>query len=277
MRPAQVARRGAEYLERHGIDAPEATAVALMASVLNVAPSDVYRWRDALTADQARAFGRSLCRRCAGTPTQHLTGEQGFRHLVLSVRPGVFVPRPETEVLVDAALDLLDPTGEPVAVDVGTGSGAVALSIARERPGCRVWATDLSPAAVALARDEADRLGLPVAIEHGDLLEPLPRTLHGAIDLVVANLPYLAEEDRTSLPAEVLAEPPLALFGGATIYRRLAAQACGWLRSGGAVAVEIGATMGEEIAEIVRDAGFRGVRVLPDLAGRDRVVTGRRP
>jgi release factor glutamine methyltransferase len=276
MDPAQVVRRGAGYLERHGVDAPLATAEALMASVLGVDPAQVYRRRGDLTRPQSRAFGRALCGRRAGIPTQHLTGEQGFRRLVLTVRPGVFVPRPETEILVEVALDLLPDERSPLVVDACTGSGAVALAIADERPGAHVWATDLSVEAVELARAEARRLGLEVTAVRGDLLEPLPASLRGRVDLVVANPPYVAEEDRAHLPPEVLADPPMALFGGAAIYERLVSQATGWLRRGGALAVEIGETMGDEIRSMLEGEGFAELHVHPDLAGRDRVVAGRR-
>jgi release factor glutamine methyltransferase len=277
MEPARVVRRGAGYLERHGVDAPLTTAAALMASVLGVEPAEVHRSRDGLTASQSKAFGRALCRRCSGVPTQHLTGEQGFRRLVLTVRPGVFVPRPETEILVEVALELLPATDAPIVVDACTGSGAVALAIADERRGTRMWATDRSADAVRLAREEARRLGLDVIVAPGDLLDPLPDSLYGRVDLVVANPPYVAEADRADLPPEVLADPPLALFGDDSLYERLGSQATGWLRHGGAIAVEIGETMGEEIQSVLQRAGFAQVRVRTDLAGRDRVVAARWP
>ena len=239
MRPAEVVRRGADYLSRHDVDSPLATAEQLMMSALATDRAGVYARTDGLSSVEARTFGRLLCRRCAGTPTQHVTGEAGFRRLVLEVRPGVFVPRPETETLVDVAIALLRAAGaegaveaDPVVVDVGTGSGAVALAIADEVPGARIVATDLSPDAVELARANAERLGLVVDVRVGDLFEPLDGRWLGHVDLAVSNPPYLDPAWSAELTAEVLADPPLALFGDLDLYERLFAQARRWLRVG---------------------------------------------
>jgi release factor glutamine methyltransferase len=275
MRPAEVAHRGAEYLARHGVEAPHAESEALLQRILGVSRTVLFTRERGLSTAEAKAYGRALCRRCTGTPLQHLTGEQGFRHLVLTVRPGVFVPRPETEVLVEVGLGLL-PAVDPVVVDVGTGTGAVALAIADERSDARVYATDLSPEAVALARDNAARLALTVTIEHGDLFAPLPSSIAGTVDLVVANPPYVPIERRADLPLDVRAEPELALYGDLGLHERLWRDAAEWLAPTGAIAVEIEETTGASVTEIARRAGFGDVRVHPDLAGRDRVVSGRR-
>ena len=276
MRTVQVVQRAAAYLERHGVDSPVPTAERLLAHVLETDRTGIYA-RDGLTTQEAKSFGRALCRRCAGEPLQHVTGEQGFRRLVLRVRPGVFVPRPETEVLVQVVLDALAEVRSPTVVDVGTGSGAVALAIADERPDAAVWATDRSPEAVALARENADALDLAVTAVEGDLLEPLPGTLGGKVDAVVSNPPYVSPEVRDSLPADVLAEPELAVFGGVELYERLFAQATGWLRPGGLVAVEIEEHAARDIVRVAEAEGLEDLSVHPDLAGRDRVVRGRRP
>jgi release factor glutamine methyltransferase len=276
MRPSEVLRRAERYLEVHGVESPREAAEILLQHVLDTDRAGLYSRAEGLSTAEAKSFGRALCRRCTGTPVQHLTGKQSFRRLELEVRPGVFVPRPETEVLVDAALDAIAGVEHPRVVDVGTGTGAVALSIASESPRAAVWATDLSPEAVDLARANAERLGLDVTTVHGDLLETLPRELQGTIDLVVSNPPYVAPEELESLPPEVLADPELALFGGTGVHRRLVDESRSWLRHGGRLVVEIGAEQGEEVATIFRAGGFDDVRVVPDLAGRDRVVTGRR-
>ena len=276
MRPAQVVRRAADYLERHGVDSPVPTAERLMAHVLGTDRAGVYA-RDGLTTQEAKSFGRALCRRCAGEPLQHVTGEQGFRRIVLAVRPGVFVPRPETEVLVQAALDGLADVAAPVVADVGTGTGAVALAIRDERPDATVFATDLSPDAVALARENATALGLDVSVRQGDLLEPLPAAIRGRLDAVVANPPYVSLDERDRLPAEVRAEPELAVFGGVGLAERLFAEAAAWLRPGGLVAIEIEESTADEIEGAAARNGFADVAVRRDLAGRDRVVTGRAP
>jgi release factor glutamine methyltransferase len=272
MRPALVARRGAAYLARHGVESPEANAERLMAWVLGTDRAGIATRAD-LSPDEARAYGRALCRRCGGTPLQHLTGEEGFRRLVLVVRPGVFVPRPETEVLVEEALACIRDTPSPAVLDACTGSGAVALAIADERPDARVRASDLSAEAVALARENAARLGLAVDVVEADLLEGAD----GPFDLITCNPPYVPPARRDELPREVLADPDLAVFGGPEVYARLFPQAVAALRTGGSVAVEIEESAGSSVAALAERAGLVDVRVHPDLNGKDRVVTARRP
>jgi release factor glutamine methyltransferase len=276
VRPAQVVGRAAAYLERHGEDDPVPTAEQLLSHVLGTDRTGIYA-REGLTSQEAKLFGRALCRRCAGEPLQHVTGEQGFRRLRVGVRPGVFVPRPETEVLVQVVLDAVAEVESPVVVDVCTGSGAVALAIKDERPDASVLAIDLSPEAVALARENAETLGLEMAVFEGSLLDPLPLDLRGEVDVVVCNPPYVAPEQRDSLPPDVRAEPELAVFGGIDLYERLFAHAIVSLRPRGLVAVEIEESTAASVSEAAERAGFKDLSVRRDLAGRDRVVCGRRP
>jgi release factor glutamine methyltransferase len=275
-RPSEVLRHASDYLERHGIEGPRETAEILMMAVLGTDRVGLYTRSDGLDVREERMLGRALRQRCAGTPLQHLTGEQAFRRIVLEVRPGVFIPRPETETLVGIALRELGDADDPLVVDVGTGTGAVALSIKDERPDANVFATDVSPEAVDLARANAAHLGLDVAVLEGDLLDPLPSELRGWVDLIVSNPPYLTPEEYEDLPPEVRADPEIALVGGTDVIERLAHEALRWLRDGGVLAVEIGASQG---ADVVRGltGSFADVRLEPDLAGRDRVVVGRRP
>jgi release factor glutamine methyltransferase len=273
VRPTEVVRRGAGYLARHDVASPEVAAEALMLRVLGTDRAGMRAREEGLSTSEARMYGRALCRRCTGTPLQHLTGEQAFRHLVLTVRPGVFVPRPETEILVDVALGTIAGDRTPSVADACTGTGAVALSIAQEHPGARVVATDISPEAVALAGENARTLRLPVDVRLGDLLE----TVEGPLDLVTCNPPYVPVERREDLPAEVLADPELAVFGGPPMYERLFAQARDRLGPDGHVVVEIEETAGPAIAALADAAGFADVAVTKDLNGRDRVIAGRRP
>jgi release factor glutamine methyltransferase len=275
MRPTQVLERAADYLDRHGVEAPLPTAERLLLHVLRTDRAGLHA-RDRLTTQEAKVFGRALCRRCAGEPVQYLTGDEGFRHLSLRVRPGVFIPRPETEVLVDVALRRLTDAASPIVVDVGTGTGAIALSIKQERPDATVHATDLSGAAVELARENASALGLEVDVVEGDLLTGLPAGLRGRLDAVVSNPPYVPPADRARLAAHVLAEPELALFGTLQLYERLFEAAAAWLRDGGAVAVEIEERAAADVSAAARAAGFDDVEVTRDLNGRDRVVSARR-
>jgi len=272
MRPAEVLTRATRYLDAHDVDEPRRTAEILMAHVLHTDRAGLYSRAEGLDSAEARAFGRALCRRCAGSPLQHVTGEQPFRSITLRVRPGVFIPRPETELVVDVALEVIEGIASPVVIDIGTGTGAVALSVKAERPDARVFATDLSSEAVALARENADELGLDVAVLEGDGLEPLPSGLRASV--VVSNPPYVSVEEHATLPPEVRADPEDALIGGTELHARLAAEVPSLLARGGWVVLEIGSRQGLEVAELLREA-FDDVEVLQDLAGRDRVVRGR--
>jgi release factor glutamine methyltransferase len=276
MRPSEVLRHASDYLERHGIDSPRETAEVLMMAVLGTDRAGLYTRTDRLGASEERMFGRALRQRGAGTPLQHLTGEQAFRRITLEVRPGVFIPRPETETLVSAALRELGDTDAPVVVDVGTGTGAIALSIKDERPDANVFATDISPEAVDLARANAAHLGLDVAVFEGDMFDPLPPDLRGWVDLVVSDPPYVTPQEYEDLPVEVRADPELALVGGIDVIERLADRALRWLRDGGVLAVEIGASQGKDVVKGL-GRSFADVRLEFDLAGRDRVVVGHRP
>jgi len=273
---ADLVRRSASYLAAHGVESPVETAETLLMSILGTDRAGLYARSGGLDIRTARLFGRALCRRCKGTPLQHLTGEQQFMDLLLSVSPGVFVPRPETEVVVEAALALIQGVERPEVVDVGTGTGAVALAIKHERPDARVWATDVSEAAVTLARQNARRHGLAVEIRQGDLVRPLPTELMGHVDLLISNPPYVTREAYEDLPPEVKADPYEALVGGTEVHGRLADLAVRWLKPGGWLVVEIGAAQGREVRGLM-ERGLEDVAVLPDLAGHDRVVRARRP
>jgi release factor glutamine methyltransferase len=276
MRPTEVLRRASGYLDRHGVQSPEATAEILLLHVLGTDRAGLYTRSEGLDTREARMFGRAICQRCAGTPVQHLTGDQPFRRITLEVRPGVFVPRPETELLVEHVLTEAGDREDPVIVDAGTGTGAIALAVKDERPDATVFATDPSAEAVELAESNANRLGLAVTVLPGDLLEPLPPDLLGWVDVVVSNPPYVPAEDLEDLPPEVRADPALALSGGIDVYERLGVQAARWLRDGGVLAVEIDARMGDEVVRVLSER-FADVRVERDLAGRDRVVLARAP
>jgi release factor glutamine methyltransferase len=216
-------------------------------------------------------------RRATGEPLQYVTGEVAFRHLVVKVRHGVLIPRPETEVLVGEVLAGLTLISSPVVADVGTGSGCIALSIAQENDQAQVWATDLSPVAVETARDNAHRLTLGdrVTVVEGDLLGNLPEDLRGAVDAVVSNPPYIPSADIPDLPQELTGfEPHLALDGGPdglVVFRRLMAEARTWLAPGGLFAVELDERMARTAAQEAQE-WYEEVRVVSDLTGRDRFV-----
>jgi release factor glutamine methyltransferase len=176
-------------------------------------------------------------------------------------------------VLVEVALDRIDDVAAPIVADACTGSGAVSLSIAQERPDATVSGTDLSAEAVALARENALALGLRVEIRRGDLLEPI----EGPLDLVTCNPPYIPLAARDDLPPDVRADPDVALFGGPDIVERLYAQAWDRVRGGGWVVVEIEESTGPVVRGLAQRAGYERAEVHADLAGRDRIVAARRP
>jgi release factor glutamine methyltransferase len=274
VRPSRVVERAADYLGRRGVESPRETAEALLQYFLETDRAGLYARAEGLDTRTAKLFGRALCQRCHGVPLQYLTGEQQFLGLVLGVAPGVFVPRPETEVLVEHALELIEGREAPIVADVGTGTGAVALAIKHLRPDATVFATDTSEDAVAVAQANASRHALDLTVLQGDLLSPLPADRRGLFDLVASNPPYVTREEFDSLPEEVRAEPYEALVGGTDLHRRLAEDSPGWLRPGGWLVVEIGAAQGQ-VARTLLEGRFRDVEVLPDMAGRDRVVRGR--
>jgi release factor glutamine methyltransferase len=217
-------------------------------------------------------------RRAAGEPLQYVLGSAAFRHLELSVGPGVLIPRPETEVLVDRALNRL-PDGGAI-VDVGTGSGAIALAIKHERPSSRVWATDDSDEALRYARANRARLSLDVDILHGEMLDPLPTELRDSLDVVVSNPPYVSESERHLVQPDVVGhEPHHAVFAGPSgldLVEKVVRDAYGWLRPGGWLVCEIGQGQSRAVVELFEEAGYREAGVHRDLAGWDRIVEGRR-
>lgn len=222
-------------------------------------------------------------RRLAGEPLQYVLGSWGFRRLDLLVDRRVLIPRPETEWVVEQALGLL-PAGEPATVvDLGTGSGAIALAIADERwPHVRVVATDASPDALDVARANLAGLGrraTSVELRLGSWWEALPDDLRGHVDLVLTNPPYVAADE--ALPAEVADwEPAGALVpgpAGTEALEVILAGAPSWLRPGGWIVCEIGETQGAAVLDLARTAGLVGAEIRPDLTGRDRMVVARRP
>jgi release factor glutamine methyltransferase len=231
-------------------------------------------------APDDRALRAMVARRVAGEPLQYVIGWAPFGRLRLAVGPGVFVPRPETEGLADRAATRLRAAAPPAAaVDLCTGSGAIACFLAAEVPGARVLATELDPGALAWAWANAERHG--VELLAGDLDAPLPPELAGRVDVLCANVPYVPSGAIATMPRDVRDhEPRLALDGGPDgldVLRRLAARAGHWLAPGGWLFCEIGEDQAEAAAALLTAAGLAEVAVHPDLVGRDRIVEGTRP
>jgi release factor glutamine methyltransferase len=260
-------------LNAAGVDSPRLDAEVLLGHALGVDRTTLWLDPDReVTGDAARWFRDAIRRRTVErVPVAYLVGHKGFRHLDLQVDQRVLVPRPETEHLVEALLDL--PAGARVH-DVGTGSGAIALALKHERPDLRVSASDVSPDALAVARANAQRLGLDVAFSQGDLLDGVDPH----VDVVVSNPPYVEDGQRAAMAPEVVRhEPKLALFAGADglrTIRPLVTQAAA--TDATLLALEVGAGQAPPVRALVAAAGFPEVETVTDLAGHERVVLGRR-
>ncbi|MGY1710977.1 peptide chain release factor N(5)-glutamine methyltransferase [Geodermatophilus sp. SYSU D00758] len=280
MTPRTLLTDAARRLAEAGLDSPRVDAELLLAHALGVPRGRLLTLTD-VPADVADRFTALVDQRAGRVPLQHLTGRAPFRHLELAVGPGVFVPRPETEQLVGWALDRLAGTPEPVVVDLGAGSGAIALSLAHEHPGARVTAVERDPVAAEWTRANAAARAAagdtPVEVLPGDMTDPrLLRALDGAVDLVVSNPPYVPDGAR--VPREVAEhDPPLALWGGPDgleVVRGMLAVAARLLRPGGALGIEHADQQGSTLPAVVRASGsFVDVADHRDLAGRPRYTT----
>lgn len=273
--------RATAYLERHGIRSPRLNAELLLCHTLSVERIDLYTDYDRQLSDgEAGSYRGLLIKRGGGYPLQYITGEAGFRGLVLEVREGVFIPRPETEVLVEKALEVI-PCGGPRVLDLGTGCGNIAVSIAVERPGAHLTATDIDPAALALCRRNALRHGVDGRLSalEGDLYSALSLEPGALFDAVVSNPPYVPWRSRESLDREVREfEPDRALFAGEDgldVIKRIVGAAPGNLRGGGWLVIEVDEGVAEEVAGGLRRAAWEDVDCFDDLAGRPRVVRAR--
>jgi release factor glutamine methyltransferase len=281
MTAAALLQDAAATLAAAGVASPEWDAERLLRHVLGWDRATLVADRDRLVPDPAAERFRALLRRrAAREPLQYILGTQAFWKHEFLVTPAVLIPRPETELLVETSLELLKGVEKPVVVDVGTGSGCIALSIAAERPDAEVHATDISEAALEVARENARRMGLEgrVTFHHGHLLAPLSGR---EVQLVASNPPYVEPSDRSSLAPEVRDhEPPEAVFAPAdplSVYRALVRGSMAVLRPQGWLAAELGHGQAPAVEALCRDEGLVGVRVTPDLAGIPRVVSARRP
>lgn len=279
----QAVRSAARALAAAGVETPETCAEWLLSDLLRASRPSLYADPRPLTDEQREQFGRWVDQVCAGVPPAYLTQRVWFYGLPLVVRPGVFIPRPETEVLVETIVERLRArrTEPMVAVDVGTGTGNIAISLTKLLPACRMIAVDCSEQAVAVARENVATHGVvdrvhPVQLDVRELLagaQPL-------LDMIVSNPPYIASGEISTLPAVVRSEPLQALDGGedglATI-RYLIERSPEALRSSGWLALEIGEEQAAAVVSLVdRTRAFRAVEVKRDLAGRDRVVLAQR-
>lgn len=263
-----------ERLAVAGCEAPRVDAEILLAHVLGTSRAGLYgHSRRRLTAREAHELESLLDRRAQREPLAYVVGEWGFRRLSLHVDRRVLVPRPETEVVVERCLALLRGSTGPRVLDVGTGSGAIALSIGDEHRGARVTGIDSSAEALAVARENATRTGLDVELTLWDLFDGLPA---GPWDLVVSNPPYVLADEIERLDPEVRDWEPRASLVGEGATDAVAESARTALREGGSLVLEVAEGDAHRMAEYLRTLGYREIRVTRDLAGRDRVVEGLR-
>ena len=274
-----------DYLADKGIDSARLNAERLLSDVLGLSRIELYLHSDRPVAGAELASYRELVRRRGlGEPLQTLIGTTGFYSREFKVETGVFIPRPETERLVERVCELLTPVNRrlvaPRAVEVGSGSGVIAVSLAAELPALEIWATDVDPRAVELTRRNAERHGVDNRVHAlaGDLLAPVPARLRGHLDLLVSNPPYVRTDELPDLPVEVQRDPRAALDGGPDgldAYRALTAAASRWLAPGGWLALEIGADQGEAVSALLAAVGLVDVAVTNDWNDLPRVVAGR--
>jgi release factor glutamine methyltransferase len=279
----ELLRKGTIRLREDGIEAPRLEAEVLLAHAWGRERTDLFVFsEDEVPSRVVKEFCGLLDRRCRRVPIAYLTGEKEFMSLPFTVNPEVLIPRPETELLVERVLDFLREkkgTEELLIADVGTGSGAVAVSLAFYSPRARLLATDISCGALEVARENAHCNGVGERVEflHGDLLAPLlARGMVGVGTAVAANLPYIPSSEMATLPPDVRYEPSIALDGGEDgldLYRRLVPQAAVFLASGGLLACEVGPGQAAAFAGILDREGWRRIGIDKDYRGLPRLVT----
>jgi release factor glutamine methyltransferase len=271
----EVLRRATEYLAGKGVESPRLDAELLLGKALTLSRVQLYMEHDRPLAEPERdAFRELIRRRGEREPLAYVLGEWGFRRLTLTTDRRALVPRPETEVLVERCLALLDGLPAPRVLDVGTGTGAIALAIADEHPGSAVTAIDVSPEALALARENSARTGVAVELVEQDLTGGLGEAEY---DLVVSNPPYVTEEEWATLQPEVRDWEPRLATVGEDHTDEIADHARDALRPGGHLVLEVADLRAQAVAALLERCGYEDVTVTEDLAGRDRIVEGLRP
>jgi release factor glutamine methyltransferase len=270
----EVLRRATEYLAGKGVESPRLDAEHLLGKALGLSRVELYMQHDRPLDDAERdAFRELVRRRGEREPLAYVLGEWGFRRLTLKTDRRALVPRPETEVVVERCLALLN-GGTPKVLDVGTGTGAIALAIADEHPSAQVTALEVSKDALALARENSALTGIAVRFVEGDLVGGLGESEY---DLVVSNPPYIRQEEVDTLQPEVRDwEPRLATVAGEHT-KLIAEHALEALRPGGHLVLEVADARADEAAELLERLGYDEVLVTEDLTGRDRIVEGKRP
>jgi release factor glutamine methyltransferase len=272
-----LVRQGATLLEKAGVENPRMESLWLLAFGLGLSSAQVIiRGSEEAKLDFLPIWEELIRRRLAGEPLAYITGRQPFYDLDFIVTPEVLIPRPETEVLVAQAWGFLKNKTSPKVLDVGTGSGAIAVSLAKNLPRAKIWAVDISPEALKVAQANALANQVSVNFILGDLWDaPFNEVIYW--DAVCANLPYVKSGDCPQLPLAVQSEPKLALDGGVdglSLVRRLLKNALGRMQNGGRIFLEVAPGQTQTVKNILESDGWVEVMIVPDSSGLMRVVTG---
>lgn len=280
MNLAELLKTTSAWFRERGIDSARLDAELLLSHVLELPRMALYTSFDRpLHPDELDRYRVLVRRRARREPVAYILGEREFYGRPFAVDPRVLIPRPDTEVLIDEVLARLEPEAEGVVLDYGTGSGAIALTLAAERPALKLLALDISPDALDVARANAASLGLTerVGFVRSDGLARLPTRFRGQLRALVSNPPYVRQDERAGMMPDVRDhEPAVALFApddGLEHYRRIAA-ALDWLAPGGLVAVEVGQGQSDAVEALFGEAGLSDLHRRKDLAGIERVVLG---
>ncbi|TXD31415.1 peptide chain release factor N(5)-glutamine methyltransferase [Lujinxingia vulgaris] len=282
----KILRWTTDFLGERGVDSPRVDAEVLLSYALDLPRIQLYAQFDRPLIESELATYRAMIkRRATGEPVAYIIGERDFWSITLKTDARALIPRPDTETLVEAALKVLPTADESTRLrvaDIGTGTGAIALALATERPDLDLAATDQAAPTLELAKENADALDLSdrVSFFQGDLLDALPAEWR-SLDMLVSNPPYIGTTEREQLMRDVRDfEPEGALFSGEDgldILRRLIPASFNALKPGAFLLLEIGYRQGSAVTALLEDAGFEEIAILPDLAGHDRVARARRP
>ena len=274
-----VLNTATQYLKKRQIDNPRLTAEILLAFVLGIEREQLYiNYEERLHRKEIRSYWAVIKRRIRGEPVQYITGKKEFWSLEFYVSPSVLIPRPETEILVENAIGIIKDKKNPSVLDLGTGSGVIAISIAKEVPDARIWALDISEEAIRVARDNAKKHNVFNRIKFlkGDLWAPL-RHINIKFDLIAKNPPYISKEDYENMPREIKNwEPKIALNGGykgVSIIKKIVKEAGNFLIHGGWIFIEIAPKQIDIVVELFKNTGqFHSIEGIKDYSRQFRVV-----
>ncbi len=266
--------KGRKSFEENGFSSPGIETRAILAESIGTEPLEFYAYpKRRVDPEAERAFEKLLCRRLGGEPLAYITGKREFCSRSFAVTPDVLIPRPETETLAELAVKTAEQMKNPRILDLATGSGCLAVTLSVEVPGCEVIASDISPAALAVAEKNACAHGVRVRFVCSDFLSSFAKS---CFDMIISNPPYVSRQEYEKLCPQIKRyEPPAALLGGRDGFaciRKIAAQAGGALRKGGFLLLEIGASQAEEAERIVCENGFSDVSFGTDIGGIKRIV-----